>query len=158
MNEALEPLLSPACHLSFACVGYLDLPKNVSSRVDGAGEGSELHCEGSVPNDGRLNGFVPGSSAPAAFNAASFAAHMTRAQRGASHAAHAPAGSAGASPKAGAPAPQAFVNGSAKRSVQLAASKALLCLFEHACLEMLECTQEIGHMQSVAISQLPLIP
>lgn len=76
-----------------------------------AGDGSELPCEGSLPNDGKLNGFVAGSSAPAAFNAASFAAHMTRAQR----AAVAVAGSAGGSPKAGAGMPQAFANGSAKR-------------------------------------------
>ena len=61
--------------------------------------------------DGKLNGFAPGSSAPAAFNAASFAAHMTRAAR----AANAAAGSAGASPKAAMAVPQAFANGSAKR-------------------------------------------
>ena len=76
-----------------------------------AGDDSELPSEGSLPNNGRMNGFVPGSSAPAAFNAASFAAHMTRAMRAASAA----AGSAGASPKAGAVAPQVFAHGSAKR-------------------------------------------
>ncbi|CAL5225940.1 g8736 [Coccomyxa viridis] len=79
------------------------------------GDGSELPCEGSLPHDGKLNGFVAGSSAPAAFNAASFAAHMTRAQRAAVGASGIP-GSTGVSPKAGAGAPQAFANGSAKRS------------------------------------------
>ena len=76
-----------------------------------AGEDSELPCEGSLPVDGKLNGFAPGSSAPAAFNAASFAAHMTRAAR----AANAAVGSAGASPKAAAAMPQFFANGSVKR-------------------------------------------
>lgn len=61
--------------------------------------------------NGKLNGFAPGSSAPAAFNAASFAAHMTRAAR----AANAAVGSAGASPKGAAAMPQFFANGSAKR-------------------------------------------
>ena len=61
--------------------------------------------------DGKLNGFAPGSSAPAAFNAASFAAHMTRSAR----AANAAVGSTGASPKAAAAVPQYFANGSAKR-------------------------------------------
>ncbi|CAK0783898.1 hypothetical protein CVIRNUC_007098 [Coccomyxa viridis] len=76
------------------------------------GEDSELPCEGSLPVNGKLNGFAPGSSAPAAFNAASFAAHMTRAAR----AANAAVGSAGASPKGAAAMPQFFANGSAKRS------------------------------------------
>ena len=88
-----------------------------------AGDDSELPSEGSLPNNGRMNGFVPGSSAPAAFNAASFAAHMTRAVRAASAA----AGSAGASPKAGAMAPQVFANGSGKRCAKTSLTVALLC-------------------------------
>lgn len=90
-----------------------------------AGDDSELPSEGSLPNNGRMNGFVPGSSAPAAFNAASFAAHMTRAVRAASAA----AGSAGASPKAGAMAPQVFANRSGKRCAKtsLTVATALSC-------------------------------
>ncbi len=94
------------------------------------GDGSELPCEGSLPHDGKLNGFVSGSSAPAAFNAASFAAHMTRAQRAAVAASGSVGnpGSAGASPKAGAGTPQAFANGSAKRCAALERLPNLQCI------------------------------
>ncbi len=88
-----------------------------------AGDDSELPSEGSLPIDGRLNGFVPGSSAPAAFNAASLAAHMTRAARAASAA----AGSAGTSPKAAAVVPQVFANGPAKRCAEASLTFALFC-------------------------------